>query len=157
MGVSQRSMLMADGTLNNGNVTYNATFTVDPSATVYDELVRGTNLIGNPYQSYLDANEFFTANVAVGGIYYIFDADNGGYIAYPKDASLNPVGADQMIHPHQGFFVKVPTNNTTITFKNDMRVAGKGTSGFRGERLNYPLVTTQRWKSTVPKWVEEPR
>ena len=139
MGVSQRSMLMADGTLNNGDVTYNATFTVDPSATVYDELVRGTNLIGNPYQSYLDANKFFTANVDVGGIYYIFDADNGGYIAYPKDASLNPVGADQMIHPHQGFFVKVPTN-TTITFKNDMRVAGKGTSGFRGERLNYPLV-----------------
>ena len=45
-----------------------------------------------------------------------------------------------MIHPHQGFFVKVPTNNTTITFKNDMRVAGKGTSGFRDERLNYPLV-----------------
>ena len=140
MGVSQRSMLMADGTLNNGNVTYNATFTVDPSATVYDELVRGTNLIGNPYQSYLDANEFFYANPAVGGIYYIFDADNGGYIAYPKDASLNPVGADRMIHPHQGFFVKVPTNNTEITFNKDMRVAGKGTSGFRDERLNYPLV-----------------
>ncbi len=155
MGVSQRSMLMADGTLNNGDVTYNATFTVDPSATVYDELVRGTNLIGNPYQSYLDFNLFAVGvkvgeNVTdaspnngniLGNTYYVFDADNMGYIPYTAYASDNPeVSAPRFIHPHQGFFVKIGDSNKELQFQNNMRVAGNMTSTFRGQNLNYPLV-----------------
>ena len=155
MGVSQRSMLMADGTLNNGDVTYNATFTVDPSATVYDELVRGTNLIGNPYQSYLDFNLFAvgvkdgeTVTAAspnngsiLGNTYYVFDADNMGYIPYTAYASDNPeVSAPRFIHPHQGFFVKIGDYNKDLQFQNNMRVAGNMTSTFRGQNLNYPLV-----------------
>ena len=160
MGVSQRSMLMADGTLNNevsgdnGAITYNATFTVDPSATVYDALVRGTNLVGNPYQSFLDMNKFLSEN-SVGGIYYIFDADkadaNGNlYLAYPQSGSYNPEYAPKILHPHQGFFVKVSSNNTPIKFTNEMRVAGKWTSSLAAnddlkgsyfrENVNYPLV-----------------
>ncbi len=155
MGVSQRSMLMADGTLNNGNVTYNATFTVDPSATVYDELVRGTNLIGNPYQSYLDFN-LFAVGVKVGetvtdaspnngnilgNTYYVFDADNMGYIPYTAYASDNPeVSAPRFIHPHQGFFVKIGDSNKDLQFRNNMRVAGNMMSTFRDQNLNYPLV-----------------
>ncbi len=155
MGVSQRSMLMADGTLNNGDVTYNATFTVDPSATVYDELVRGTNLIGNPYQSYLDFN-LFAVGVKVGetvtaaspnngnilgNTYYVFDADNMGYIPYTAYASDNPeVSAPRFIHPHQGFFVKIGDLNKDLQFRNNMRVAGNMMSTFRGQNLNYPLV-----------------
>lgn len=156
MAVSERSMLMADGTLNNGNVTYNATYTVNPMATVYDEMVRGTNLIGNPYQSYLDMDRFFTENSGVGNIYYIMDADKStstgrDYISYTKGSSYNPTNdAPPFLHPHQGFFVKVPGNTsnstTSIIFNADMRVAGKWntTSGLGGshfrDRINYPLV-----------------
>ncbi len=157
MAVSERSMLMAEGTLNNGTVTYNATYTVNPMATVYDEMVRGTNLIGNPYQSYLDMDQFFTENSGVGDIYYIMDADKStstgrDYISYTKGSSpYNPDNdAPPFLHPHQGFFVKVPGNTsnstTSIIFNADMRVAGKWntTSGLGGshfrDRINYPLV-----------------
>ena len=155
MAVSERSMLMADGTLNNGPVNYTATYTTNPQATVYDEMVRGTNLIGNPYQSYLDFTAFAAngtnSGLLVGGdaaVYYILDADSAGYISYTAKSSYSGVGATRYIHPHQGFFVKARTGGS-LQFTNTMRVAGKykspidpanPLSNFRNEQINYPLV-----------------
>ena len=157
MAVSERSMLMADGTLNNGTVKYTATYTTNPQATVYDEMVRGTNLIGNPYQSYLDFTEFANnstnSGILAGGttaVYYILDADSLGYISYTAGSSFNGMGATRYIHPHQGFFVRVNSGGP-LSFTDGMRVAGKYSpdldqaqtlyhSNFREEQVNYPLV-----------------
>lgn len=153
MAVSERSMLMADGTLNNGPVNYTATYTTNPQATVYDEMVRGTNLIGNPFQSYLDFTEFASNNsgILTGGntaVYYILDADSLGYISFTAGSSSNEFGATRYIHPHQGFFVRVNSEGS-LSFTDGMRVAGKykspidpanPLSNFRNEQVNYPLV-----------------
>ena len=151
MAVSEASMLMADGTLNNGDLTYKASYTENPEATYYDVMVRGTNLIGNPYQSYLDFDEFAkdggeNSGLILNKAYYMIDADRSGYITYPDQSSSNPEYAPQFIHPHQGFFVKV-SSTQTLKFTNDMRVAGNWNNGgslahsnFRDGKLNYPLV-----------------
>ena len=138
----RRNMMMADGELNNGAIEYKATYTTDPEATSYDYEVRGCNLIGNPYQSYLNFDEFIDGNSGkvLGNTYFILDADQGRYVSYTKGASENPIAAPGYIHPHQGFLVKVGANQT-LTFTNDMRSAsGNDDSYFRGGRINYPLV-----------------
>lgn len=156
MGVSKVSMLMADGILNNGagptgeftgklysaEDLSNSDYGFNPSG--YSEELRGTNLVGNPFQSYLDfsalANDDANKNIINNGTYYLFDADAGRYLCYPADASANPINAPRYIHPHQGFFVKT-VNSGKLTFDNSMRSAtgGEG-STFRGDNLNYPLV-----------------
>lgn len=156
MGVSAVSMLMADGILNNGvksnenepagissaeDLT-NSDYGFNPSG--YSEELRGTNLVGNPFQSYLNfsalANDDDNKNIIENGTYYLFDADARRYLCYPADASTNPINAPQFIHPHQGFFVKT-ANGGNLTFKNSMRSATAGNgSTFRGDNLNYPLV-----------------
>ncbi len=146
MGVSAVSMLMADGMLNNGDgittpITNNE-YSINPSP--YAEELRGTNLVGNPFQSYLDfdklANDQANNGIIHNKSYYLFDADAGRYICYPATASVNQINAPQFIHPHQGFFVKT-ANGGNLTFKNSMRSAtgGQG-STFRGDNFNYPLV-----------------
>lgn len=146
MGVSKTSMLMADGILNNGTFQSGQAVTNTPynfNMSGYSEELRGFNLVGNPYQSYLNFDELIRENVGniIGDAYYLFDADAGRYICYPADASPNPINAPQFIHPHQGFLVKTEYESCMLTFNNAMRAAEPGTgSHFRSERLNYPLV-----------------
>ena len=147
----RHNMLMTDGDLRNRDEVYKTTFTIHDSpvqANDYDTEVRGTNLVGNPYQSYLDANKFLEANDAIlsSKAYFVLDADHYGYIAYPKRASVNNLSAPDKIHPHQGFFVKVARTGDLV-FTNDMRLAMKNIPKnedtiytFREQRLNYPLV-----------------
>ena len=150
MAVDSMTMLMADGRLNNGNVYYSVSYS--PSGDPYDAVLTGINLIGNPYQSYLDF-DLFVANDEdaswnspnngniLDNAYYILDADKGGYIAHPYQASSNSEYAPRYIHPHQGFMVAVPDGVSSLTFNNDMRRAtGDEYSYFRGEQINYPLV-----------------
>ena len=87
------------------------------------------NLIGNPYPSYIDLEDFLTANlsqfdsesVAV----YGYDADNvdGSYwtilnLAY---AAANP---NTLIAPGQGFFVSSKDGGGTISFTPSLQTAG---------------------------------
>ena len=150
MAVNQPTMLMADGTLTNADVEIGVTYTSDALD------FKGANLIGNPYQSYLDFEEVANVNDGNNGkpninIYYILDADQKGYLAYTADASTQPEVegtegvASRYIHPHQGFFVKVD-GNARAKFTSDMRKtlaeveADDETSNFRGARIAYPLV-----------------
>ena len=151
VALSQPSMMMADGVLNNtatqsSNASYN-------EGGGYDQPLRGLNLVGNPYQSYLDFNQFANTN----GIdtYYILDADAKGYIAYttgstPQQPSewiggLKRYTTTRYIHPHQGFFVMVDAVQT-ITFNSDMRKGGTNTnvdgesSSYRDWEPRYALV-----------------
>ena len=146
MAVDQPTMLMSEGVLNNGADDADVTYTSELSS--YQASLRGVNLVGNPYQSYLDASAFLTANNL--NTYYILDANANGYIAYTKGGStdhvVNPspnvvsynVIAPAFIHPHQGFFVRVPEGMTKVDFTNDMRAITGGT--FRNANVNYPMV-----------------
>ncbi len=149
MGVSAASMLMADGLLNNGSnieaTVTNSSYTHNPSS--YAEDLRGTNIVGNPYQSYLDFDLFAAANNSImTNAYYVFDADSLGYLCYPARSSANPLNASRYINPHQGFIVMVKgdadsTVETQLEFNNNMRcIAGNNDSHFRDGNLNYPLV-----------------
>lgn len=144
------NMMMADGTLNNGEVKIRATYSLSSE-------IKGTNLVGNPYQSFLDVNKFLdqNENSLRGKCIYLLDADKEGYIVYPEDGSNNTEYAPAILHPHQAFFIKLKKGESSyakeIVFNNDMRVAGKWTkdlpegnslqhSYFRDGRNNYPLV-----------------
>ena len=144
MAIGKTSMLMADGTLTNGE------FTTPDKQVTYTSTAAfpGINLVGNPYQSYLDFQQFTTTNSGKisDNAYFVVDADCSGYITYPDQASSNPEYAPRYLHPHQGFIVAVPdtwTSTDRLTFNNGMRVAGTNTtlsSNYREEHLNYPLV-----------------
>ena len=159
LDLSSESMMMADGTLNTGNVstwtTKTAVGTNSPTGNGYDAPWREINLIGNPYQSFLDFDLFAQANMPDGSgtdawknVFYATRDDNSttsrnGYIYYVPTQSENKpeYTASRYIHPHQGFFVKV-TGDGALNFNDNMRVAGTSTSlnsPYR-DRLNYPLV-----------------
>ena len=140
VALSQPSMLMADGVLNNGDASGNVSINVtasDINFTGYEYTLKGINLIGNPFQSYLDFDEFASnsANTPIGNTYYILDADKKGYVSYTVGQTNPP--APKMLHPHQGFYVKVPASQS-LQFTPDMRA----TTGavFRDDKPSYPLV-----------------
>lgn len=129
------------GMLNNGIVNMPVTFT-----TGIEETGRqGYNLIGNPYQSYLDFDEFVNvneglmSNSAFQNTYSIYDPKQDAWIQYKKDASDGSYTADRYINMHQGFFIQV-LGSGNAQFTNDMRKHTAGDNGFRGEKRNYPLV-----------------
>jgi len=138
--IGKESMLMTDGVLNNGSISCNVSYTT--TLTGAEESYRGINLIGNPYQSYLKADDFLDANGdnLADKAYYIIDADKSGYITYTHGSSSNDEYAPPFIHPHQGFIVMVKSGVTSLNFTNSMRSSGKSTSTFREERPNYPLI-----------------
>ena len=138
--LSAPSMLMADGVLNNGDASGNVSVSVtatDINYTGYEYALKGVNLIGNPYQSYLDFDEFAanSNNTDIGNTYFILDADHHGYVSYTVGQS-EPI-APQLLHPHQGFFVRV-SSSRSLQFTPSMRETSGG--NFRDDRPRYPLV-----------------
>jgi hypothetical protein len=159
MALSSESMMMNTGVANTGPIATAATNTpmstnLPPfSHNCDDDVWRKLNLVGNPYQSYLDFEAFASANPSIEDVYATID-DSGAsgskkpYIYYKKEASENYFLAKKYIHPHQGFFVKVKggveAEELLLNFTNEMRKAGTSTSAdinspYRG-RVNYPLV-----------------
>lgn len=143
LAVEQETYLQAYGKLNNGDVTYR-----DVTNTTASKIA-GANLLGNPYQSYLDFKKFAEANAGEGKIwsaadkafYVILDEDRKGYVNYHYDASWNEYAANRFIHMHQGFFVATAQSSTTAVFTNDMRNAKGFNTTFRDEEMpRYPLV-----------------
>ena len=133
MAISQDSYMSNTGTLNNGDVTITLTNQEPNTIDLYN---KGWNLVGNPYQAYLDLNKVGT------GTYYIYDAESGVYVAYAVTGSENPVTPSRYIHPHQGFFMYSASDGAEFTFKPSMATTEKQNgSYFRGdEQINYPLV-----------------
>ena len=139
MAISQDSYLSSTGTLNNGSseaggvqITLTNQEPLDPT---YN---KGWNLVGNPYQAYLDLTKVGT------GTYYIYDADQNVYAPVTNGQSENPCIPSLYIHPHQGFFMYSSTDNNTITFDyaDGATTSSETGSYFRGneEKVNYPLV-----------------
>ena len=147
MAISQDSYMNSSGKLNNANVEIDIT-SLEPEDLEYN---LGWNLVGNPYQAYLDLEALFNDEA---NFYeenneskpkatqaYVYDADAKVYVPFVTDASDNPV-VIQYLHQHQGFFVHSEKDNTTLTFKPSMAKATAAGTYFRGDddRINYPLV-----------------
>ncbi len=143
MAVSEPSILMADGVLNTGDIPASVTKT---QLYGYEVPLIGVNMVGNPYQSYIDADAFLTQNGLT--TYYILDADAQGYIARvaggstPAEEDAEPFVVDynapQYLHPHQAFFVRVQ-NTGSLNFNQTMRKATLD-SPFRQEAPHYAMV-----------------
>ena len=132
MAISQDTYMSNTGLLNNGNVTITLT-NQEPEDLQYN---KGWNLVGNPYQAYLDLNKVGA------GTYYIYDAESGDYVPYAVQGSENPVTPSRYIHPHQGFFMYSATDNNEFSFTQSMATTKtQDGSYFRGDdQVNYPLV-----------------
>ena len=130
MAISQDSYMSSTGTLNNGDVTIALT-NQEPEGINFN---KGWNLVGNPYQAYLDID-------VLGVDIFAYDADQNYYAPYTKTASENPAIVSQYVHPHQAFFVYSANEEGSLTFTKDMATTENTPSSyFRGEKVNYPLV-----------------
>ncbi len=139
-----RTYLQNRGTLNNGTVTIPVTYT---AANEWTGLA-GYNLLGNPYQSYLDFTTFAWVNKglwnndATAMTYAVYDPNSGNYVQgmAGEQPSAGALAASGDINMHQGFFICAKAGGTA-TFNNTMR-SNEPASGthFRGGRVNYPLI-----------------
>ena len=136
MAISQDSYLNNTGTLNAGDVDIVLT-NQEPDDLEYN---KGWNLVGNPYQAYLDLTK-------LGRDAYAYDAEQKTYIPYAVGASTNPAVLSQYVHPHQAFFVHATPEGTatteTLTFEyaKVATASTTATSYFRGgDKVDYPLV-----------------
>lgn len=106
------------GVLNDGDIS------IDVSNTgTYDG--GGWNLIGNPYPSAINANDFLAANDdLIGHSVYLWDATD--YVTHNGVFGVNPTGGDSpsgRIGVGQGFFVRKSSAGTApVQFTNSMRV-----------------------------------
>ena len=144
MAINQDSYLNQTGTLNNGQVDIPLTMSGSLPEQETPSKDWGSNLVGNPYQAYLDLNIVASENgmnTSREG-FYVYDADNGVYGPYMTNASENFAIPSQYIHPHQAFFVVTTTEKPNFKFTYDMATAtSNGTSFFRGgTQPRYPLV-----------------
>lgn len=137
MAISNDSYLSNNGTLNNGEVPMPLTVSGTLPETELPSKDWGSNLVGNPYQAYLNLSKVPAKNG-----FYVYDADNGVYGPYMTGASVNPVLPSEFIHPHQGFFVVTTVADPDFKFTYDMATATPNeTSYFRGEEQpRYPVV-----------------
>ena len=157
MAIDQDSYLSNNGTLNNGDVTIKLTISGNQANDFAPTKDWGSNLVGNPYQAYLNLAQLAVDNGFTGEIngnyyetveengFYIYDADNGTYGPFITNASVNPVIPSQFIHPHQAFFVVIAGDSLTernLTFTPKMATATPNeASYFRGEEQpRYPVV-----------------
>jgi len=151
------NLMQAKGVLNN-SATTETEIKVAITATENTPLM-GYNLLGNPYQSYLDFNQFAETNKYIwenGGLgyksYVIYDEEAGGFNEYFIDGYNQSFshGAEQTasryINMHQGFFIVNNGTSHEVKFNNDMRATKvedgyTGTApSFRNEAPSYPLV-----------------
>lgn len=141
--IDKEMLLQNRGTLSNGDIDIEVSNTLGNAWTG----LQGYNLIGNPYQSYLDFDAFvgsngtlWTAEAKYRNTYSVYDPTTDAYVQYMAGSSAGSASADQCINMHQGFFVVVDGTGTKATFTNAMRTNTAG-SGFRGEpKPAYPLV-----------------
>lgn len=154
-----RTFVQAGGELTNGYVeievtaqagSLNASASPAIPADEGTEL-KGYNLLGNPYQSYLDIAAFMAENSSLlvntgkSGIdvpsYAIYDSEANAYVqGMASKPSLGSRAASDQIKMHEGFFIYT-ANDGEATFTNDMRCTEYTPTGTkRAEQPAYPLV-----------------
>jgi hypothetical protein len=158
MAISKDSYLSNSGTLNKGNITIDVTAQAPNDEAGIPSYNKGSNLVGNPYQAYLDLDAVAEHNIRPGNTtaqndtlqyFYIYDAHKNVYVPYTPGASANPEIPSRYIHPHQGFFVLYrPMVADSISMEMEItpsmagtkREAGSYLRGGDDGRINYPVV-----------------
>jgi len=146
VALKEEGYLQAYGTLNQGDINVPVTKTEGIEWTTRE----GQNMLGNPYQSYLDFNAFADNttnanlwNTGTDPFYIIMDEDEADYVTYHVSQSVNTDRASRYIYPHQGFMVKIDAAGTA-QFTDAMRsvsTSGSYSASFRGDdHADYPLV-----------------
>lgn len=142
--VKHEQFVQNRGTLNNGEFTIPVTCTPNIAWTKR----QGYNLLGNPYQSYLDFDEFvrvnsdIMGNSAVANTFAVYDPEIDAWRQYKSESSkCSYAEGTRYLNMHQGFFIQVMESDE-VTFNNDMRTndVPEDFEGFRGEQNNYPLI-----------------
>lgn len=135
MAISKDTYMNSTGILNNNGVNNKGIkITITNKEPEGINFNAGWNLVGNPYQAYLDID-------VLGVDIFAYDADQNLYAPYTKTASENPAIVSQYVHPHQAFFVYSANEEGSLTFTKEMATTEKTPSSyFRGEKVNYPLV-----------------
>ena len=139
MAISQDSYLNNTGTLNKGDVKIALTNSDDGGA---NNPTRdwGSNLVGNPYQAYLDLE---TVSDSTGYTsFYVYSAEDNGYKPYTATQSKNTKAPSQYIHPHQAFFVLTDANDNNFKFTYNMATDKKNDQSYfrKGGHIDYPLI-----------------
>lgn len=138
LAIDKETFLQSYGMLNHGKLGL--------SVTTEGAHLKGYNLLGNPYQSYLDFDRFAEVNVGLWDeatnysySYILLDEDQKGYVSYVAGTSSGAKAAPRYINMHQGFFI-IADHAGTAVFDDDMRSLD-GTPDFRYEQQPaYPLV-----------------
>ena len=142
MAISQDSYLNNTGTLNNGKVDIDLTCSGTLPETNDPTKDWGSNLIGNPYQAYLNLDK--VAENTGYNKFYIYSAESNQYVPYTNGSSKNTWTPSQYIHPHQAFFVLKDdaSASETFTFTYDMATATKDDESYfrKGDHIDYPLI-----------------
>ena len=138
--IDKDSYLNNTGTLNGPTNDITINLTCSGELPEEDDPTKdwGFNLLGNPYQAYLNMEDFLNGNEL--SSYWVYIAEQNKYVAGNPEASENPDLPSATLHPHQAFFVR--TNEAkSVNFTYDMATADpNGYSHFRGTKVNYPLV-----------------
>ena len=118
------STVQFTGDRNTGPKSIAASFT---SGATHDN--KGFNFAGNPYPSALDWNvdDGSGWSRTVGNIdlsLYIWNGEVGNYGSYVKDAAGGTNDVDNVIPPHQGFFVSCSSPTGTLGVNNGARMHG---------------------------------
>jgi hypothetical protein len=113
------------GVLNAGSKTLNVTH----QGTATDTIDDGYNFAGNPYPSSLDwnADDGSGWTRTAGNVYntlWIWNPAFGNYGVYIKDAVTGTNDVDNIIPPHQGFFVFCSQLNGYISVNDSARIHG---------------------------------
>ena len=128
------------GILNNGNPI---SIKVSADAPEWTGL-KGYNLLGNPYQSYLNFEVFKSVNNSLwngeefANTYAVYDPESDAWLQYATASSDGAKVASQYINMHQGFMIRV-SKEGYAQFTNAMRT-NEGTPNFRGAENHYPLI-----------------
>ena len=141
--ISKQAQFMQNrGTLSNGDIDIDVTYT---AANEWTGLA-GYNLLGNPYQSFLDFDAFYSdtdnstllSNSKFANTYAVYDPNQNQYVQYMPESSTGSKAAGRCINMHQGFFIQVNASGP-VTFKNSMRT-NEAQPNFRGEQPAFPLI-----------------
>lgn len=142
--IDKDTYLNSTGTLNGPASDVEVMLTKQSVEPGIDE--KGFNLLGNPYQAYLDVNAFLGSSKNSSYLessYWVYIAEQNNYVAGNAEASSNPALPSAKLHPHQGFFVlaKDEGDNKKVTFEYSMALDNPTQySYFRDGQVDYPLV-----------------
>ena len=154
--ITTGTFMQSHGILNDGVKSIPLTLTSSSK-------LKGWNLVGNPFHSYLDFDKvatganlevlsdenYFSGNADEGAFYVVYNADkyqnqdaSTAFRYYPVRGSRGGDYAERYLHPHQGFYVRAKAAGN-LSFNEGMlvpRSAIEGESTFRDDRPAYPLV-----------------